>query len=515
MIDMRIILDTNILICREQLLETPPDIGELLQIASSNNVQIIIHPISKQELQSFNNDEIRAVNLSKIASYPLLDNFPDPYMVNDASFLDVIDPDRSAKTHDKNDNILLYAIYKSAASLLVTNDKRLRKKSDKFAPSLSIYTVEEALEYFIVLFPSEQKPAIPLGIIHTEMYNVDPTDPIFDTLKGDYPEEFEDWFAQKAKEGRMCYITKIPETGKLGSIMIYKDEDEPIPCIPPLSKKRRLKISTLKVGYNGMRIGEALIGVALKLALNNGYDEIYLTHFTEPDSDRLVSLITKHGFYLHGYDDQKYPGKKEYIYVKKLSPEKRASFRSSDPYQDDIRYYPSFCDKVEVQKFIVPIQPEYHDRLFLNADNRQTYLQEHAGENIVEGYAILKAYLTHSPTRKIHPGDIVIFYKSRNKYLTTIGVVDKVHYKEMDTVTIMDKIQKRTVYSYSEVEKMGKPLTIILFRHNTNVKRKISLEEMKRKNILNGAPQSIQQLTESQYEKLLAEGVIDENLTFD
>ena len=62
---------------------------------------------------------------------------------------------------------------------------------------------------------------------------------------------------------------------------------------------------------------------------------------------------------------------------------------------------------------------------------------------------------------------------------------------------------------------MGKPLTVILFRHNTNVKRKISLKEMKSKGILNGPPQSITLLTEDKYQKLITEGVIDENLTFD
>ncbi len=38
---------------------------------------------------------------------------------------------------------------------------------------------------------------------------------------------------------------------------------------------------------------------------------------------------------------------------------------------------------------------------------------------------------------------------------------------------------------------------------------------MKSKGILNGPPQSIIQLTEDKYQKLLGEGVIDENLTFD
>jgi len=512
---MRIILDTNILIYREQLRETPPDIGELLQIASSNNVQIIIHPISKQEIRSCTNDEVKEINLSKIASYPRLGNPPDPYLENDASFLDIIDPDRSAKTNDKNDNILLYAIYKSAASLLITNDKKLRKKADKFNPALSTYTIDEALEYFKILFPSARLPVTPLGIIHTQMYNIALSDPIFDTLKEDYSGEFERWFAEKAGEGRWCYITRLPGTNQLGSIMIYKDEDEPIPCVPPLQRKKRLKIATLKVTYNGMRIGEALISVALNRALKNDYDEIYLTHFTEPDSDRLVNLITKHGFYLHGYDDRKYPGKKEDIYLKKLCPENKAAFRSANPYEEDIMYYPSYCDNPEVRKFIVPIQPEYHDRLFLNADSRQSLLLEHEGENIVEGYAILKAYLTRAPTHQIRPGDIILFYKSGESTLSTIGVVDQVKYGETDTDKIMDMIQKRTVYSYLEVEEMEKPLTVILFRHNTNVKRRISLNEMKSKGILNGPPQSIIQLTEDKYQKLLGEGVIDENLTFD
>lgn len=38
---------------------------------------------------------------------------------------------------------------------------------------------------------------------------------------------------------------------------------------------------------------------------------------------------------------------------------------------------------------------------------------------------------------------------------------------------------------------------------------------MKSKRILNGPPQSITLLTEDKYQKLITEGVIDENLTFD
>ena len=512
---MRIILDTNIFIYREQIGILEPEIAALMELITARNINCLKHPVSVEEIRECKDSEIKAVNLSKLEAYPSLIHYPDPYEKNDTEFLDIVDEKRSCSINDRRDNTILYAVYKNAVDILVTNDRKLANKAQRFNPELSVYNVSEALYFLNTLYPEPKSVSTPLGIIETEMYNVDLGDTLFDTLKRDYGDEFSKWFIDKSREGRMCYVYYQPESKKLGCFMSCKEEDEPVPCTPPLPKKRRLKIATLKVVYNGKRIGEALLSIAIQKALANGYDEIYLTHFTEPDSDSLVNIIQKYGFEKCGEYLDKYPGKTEDVFIKHLHSPIRTLDDESDPYSADVKYYPSYYCGTRVNKFIIPIRPEYHDRLFLNAGTRQTLITEHFGEHSVEGYAILKAYLNHATTQKIRKGDVVIFYKSSPyQTLTTIGVVDDVLYNQSDTDEIMHHIKNRTVYSYDEVAEMSaKPLMIILFRFNTNVLRPITLREMLNENILLGPPQSILQLPEDKFRKLIKLGVIDESLT--
>ena len=108
------------------------------------------------------------------------------------------------------------------------------------------------------------------------------------------------------------------------------------------------------------------------------------------------------------------------------------------------------------QVFMVPIRPEYHNRLF-TMSARQTFLSEYFGDIIVEGNTIKKAYLCGSKIKKIRPGDILVFYQSRSvKAATAVGVVEKVHTRLIDPDKILQYVIRRTVYSYEETKEMSK-----------------------------------------------------------
>ena len=222
------------------------------------------------------------------------------------------------------------------------------------------------------------------------MYNLNPRDPIFDSLRVDYP-GFDEWFIDKAQEGRECYVYSRTD-GSIGAILIYKIEDEPIPSIPPFAKKKRLKIATMKVEHVGYKIGELLLKVSIDIALKNSITEIYLTHFTQSEEDRLVDLISEYGFYKAGGLQRE--NKIEDIYVKHLCA-RGHDVSALLPATISQIYYPSFYDGTLVKKFVIPIQPKYHDLLFTDfSKGRQTKLYEHSGEFIIEGNTIRKAYLT-------------------------------------------------------------------------------------------------------------------------
>ncbi len=150
-----------------------------------------------------------------------------------------------------------------------------------------------------------------------------------------------------------------------------------------------MKIATLKVTHVGNKIGELLLKISIDLTIQNDCDEIFLTHFTE-ENDRLVELISEYGFVKAGINSRG-----EEIFLKKLVPESQ-DIIGLPPHEIFKKYYPSFYDGPAVKKWIVPIYPEFHTRLFTDYRNRQTMLLEHAHEFIVEGNAIKKAYLSHS-----------------------------------------------------------------------------------------------------------------------
>jgi hypothetical protein len=75
---MRILIDTNIFIYRENYHIIPSNLQILLKTLNDLVVQILVHPLSAHELEKDRNHERREITLSKIKMYPILDNPPPP-----------------------------------------------------------------------------------------------------------------------------------------------------------------------------------------------------------------------------------------------------------------------------------------------------------------------------------------------------------------------------------------------------------------------------------------------------
>jgi len=101
--------------------------------------------------------------------------------------------------------------------------------------------------------------------------------------------------------------------------------------------------------------------------------------------------------------------------------------------------------------------------------------------------------LCHANIRKIAPGDIVFFYRSR-KYggITTCGVIEDIIVSR-DPQTIAQYVGKRTVYTYPEIEYLSSKgnVLVILFRLSRSIIEPIALEKILEENIIKKAPQSI------------------------
>jgi len=497
---VRILFDTNIFIYREDDKVVSDNLRRLLQVLNKMKIETLIHPLSIQELNNDPNEERRAIILSKVSLYNRLESPPDPS--EDSNFLNSI---KETNEHDKIDNHLLYAVYKNAVDFFLTEDKGIHRKALTIGINDRVLLIDEALDIFRekeVKSTSITPPAVNEDFV----YNLDLNDPIFDKLKEDYP-EFNKWFEKISREGRRCFVHRRPDNS-MGALLIYKIENESIDGNPPLPKKRRLKLATVIVTNTGKKIGELFIKLSIDFALKNEITELYLTHFVETD-DRLVGLISEYGFRKVSTNDRG-----EDIFLKKMFIDYPLPIDVT-PIEIIQEYYPSFYDGEMVHKFMIPIQPDYHRKLFTDYPIRQTTLLEHAGQFIVEGNTIKKAYLSHSRILKIQPGDIVLFYLSGGvSQVTSIGVVESVHSRIKSADEIMRIVGKRTVYSHEDIEQMAeKPTTIILFYHLFHFPTPIQFEELKIIGALTGPPQSICGIDEESYRKIIKRSGINERFT--
>ncbi len=494
---MRILIDTNVLISREDPKLLKADLQRLLRLLNENRHSVYLHPAAIDDINKDRDTIRKEIMLSKIKSYPILSPAPVP----DEIFLVKIGKN-GIKAAITNDNKMLYAIYRNAIDIFITEDKEILNNAVKLNIENNVMDISTALTYFENI---HCKKPISHVIIHEEpAYNVNINDKIFDTLKEDYS-EFDKWFAKISREGRMCWVYK--ENNETKAILIYKEENEPIDTTPPLPKHLRFKIATLKVDLAGYRIGELLLKLSVKYCINNKIDEIYLTHFVK-EADALIRLIEDFGFRYYSNNTRG-----EAIYIKKLTPD--ISSTSVNPVEFSKIFYPSLRDGNKIKKFIVPIRPEFHNLLFQDYEKRQWQITEYVNIN-PQGNTVKKAYLTNSLIKKIVPGDVLLFYRSQDQQrITSIGVTENV-YTDLSEVNKIWEIvgSNRSVYTREEIENFKKPLTVIIFRHHFNLKNQVNLEKIIKENILTFAPQSITEIDNDGYTKIKKIGGIDEHFTF-
>ena len=498
---MRILIDTNIIIYRENDHIVPAILQELLKSCSRLKFDILKHPKSVEELKKDTNEDRQKIALSKINTYSTLKSPPNPK--TDHGFMAYVG--QPTKSNDEVDNFLLYSVYRNAVDFLITEDKGIHKKAVVLNLKDRVLSIDEALSVFRKNI-NDDKVTNPPALKDDFVYNLNVNDPLFDSLKGEYDKsKFESWFENIQREGRKCWV-HIKDDGTIGALLIYKIENESIDdSIPTLPAKKRLKLATFKVSYVGNKIGELFIKLAVEFSIKNHIDELYLTHFTK-EEDYLVDLITEYGFCKTA---TKRNG--EDIYLKKLIAPK-SKINKLSPIEISKKYYPSFYDGTKVNKFMVPIAPEFHQRLFTEYKSRQTTLLEHVGEFIVEGNAIKKAYICNCKIKNIPTGDILLFYRSKTSEITSVGVVEETFYGLQSKEKIMKLVGKRTVYSIDEIEeKAEKPTLVILFTLHFHFKKSIKLSDLKAMGISH--PQSISKIPHEKYILIKTKGGLNERFT--
>lgn len=475
---MKILIDTNILIPLETpKVELKEEFAKFILLCAKYNCQIFIHEASLDDIKRWKYKNGKKIILSRLRKYQALKNIENPQ----EKFLKRIN-----SKHDTPrvivDDKLLYAIYKKYIDILVTNDNGIYQKAKLINIDPKIYRLEQALNFLEELF-LEKEIEIPNIVTHS-LKNIDISEKIFRSIPDEYP-DFREWFRQKVKEDRKAWLYRDFKN-EIKAICIFKIEKN-----FPLIKGKILKLCTFKVveDYRGKKLGELLLKTAFNYCILNKCNAIYITLYKEKQ-DFLVRLLEDFGFLEIGNI------KDESIYTKYFYIENKEESEQLDHLNFHIRYFPYFNNNEDVSKFIIPIQPRYHERLFPEIQFQGALFPfEESDSN-----AIKKAYICNSPLKKINPGDILIFYRSRDlKSITNLGIVEST-IRSLNPNEIASFVGKRTVYSYEEIEEMckGREALAILFRQIKKFNKIFPFNYLKKINI-KGPIQSIRRIREDSF----------------
>ena len=185
---MRILIDTNVFIHVESDKVINSELAKIHSICMENNVILMVHPASRQDIKRDAENIRRGVHTSKFEKYPVLEYPGSP----DEQFLSIVG--ESNRDQDKVDNEILYAVHKNAVNYLVTEDKGIHKKAVRLGLNSSVLTIAEAEKHLTNLYKKYQPHH--LTIENIPIHELDHTSKFFDSLRNDYP-GFNNWYKKK------------------------------------------------------------------------------------------------------------------------------------------------------------------------------------------------------------------------------------------------------------------------------------------------------------------------------
>ncbi len=476
---MRFLIDTNILIpleptARQDLQREDARIVELSRVIQEAGHGLLVHPAMVHDVRRNGDTERRVLREHLFQKYPALSTPPIP-----SRRLKRLFGSHPLGSNDWVDSRLLAAVEADAVDYLITDDGGIRTKAVEAELGDRVLNTTEALELVARLFDTPPLP--PPAVESTEPYNIDENDPIFDSLREDYA-DFDGWLRTKVKrEHRQSWIIEARDVDAYAGLCIVNEETD-----QRFADAKTLKICTFKISeeHSGLAYGELLLRTVFEYAHRNDYERLYVTVF--PKHDDLVYFLEQFGFCRIGMNERG-----EIEYTKPMgAPEDFGASGTALDYH--IRYGPYAWRWDGNRAWVIPIQPRYHRILFPEAEPQRPLLP---GDR-PSGNSIRKAYLCRASTRRIAPGDLLVFYRSGDmQALTVVGVAEEVA-ASVCPQHIAAFVGKRTVYQYSHIREMcvdGEVLAI-LFRYAHRVTDPVSLTELEQRKLLTAAPQSLQQL---------------------
>ena len=496
---MKVLLDTNIVIHRENIKVTNPSIGLLFYWLDKLHYEKCVHPWSVEELKSYKDKNMQELYETRLPAYTILKSVSVPQ----EEFLAQLPKEESA--NDKIDHQLLCEVFNSRVDLLITEDRKLREKAQKLGIGQKVYSINEFVSEKTEEFP--ELISYKMLSVKKELFgDIDLNDVFFDSLKEAYP-DFIPWFNKKSEEE--AYVCRTDE-GVIKGFLYIKTEDqsEDYSSIEPkFLPKKRLKVGTFKVDMSGFRLGERFIKIIFDNALHRKVDEIYVTFFEDsPILEALKGLLETWGFVRHGIKHSY--GKEETVFVKKLG--------IMNPEMSAKNNFPNM--QFGKQKFILPIMAKYHTSLLpdsiLKTEKQINFMGPDA-----QKYALQKVYISWAPERNINPGDLILFYRmgeegSNKKYssvLTTLGMVDRIYYNFKTKDDFLKHCQNRSVFSKAELDdfwnKHQYHLMVLKFVFVRSLKSRLTLDYLHQLGVVEPpkGPRPFMRISDDIFKKILSD----------
>ena len=468
---VKILIDTNIVIPLEPTSAGDLEPGTERVVKFAGTAQqfgctLYIHPASRHDIQRDGNEVRRRLRSRLVQKYASL---PDPPPVT--LELERVLGAAVEFGNDWVDNHLLAALSANAVDWLVTEDQRIHRKARRLGLQDRVFIVGEAIAALDRLFAV---PAPPPAVRATPAYALKREDPIFASLREDYGNEFDPWLEKCAREHRQAWV--IQEDGRYAALCIVNEEK---------SEKyglagRVLKICTFKVSRQGLRYGELMLKTVFDFSVHRGFGHIFVQAFEK--HSRLLDLLADFGFEPLAQRTER----GELVLAKPLAPGPGDPART--PLDYNRRFGPRAVLLQDVPTFLIPIQPKFHAILFPELETQLDLLVRSPAGN-----GIRKAYLCRSQTRRVAPGDNLLFYRSQgDQEITVLGVVEGT-FVSTDPNLIASRVGKRTVYSFQDISDMcarGEVL-VLMFRQARNLAPALKLADAVEAKLLKGPPQSI------------------------
>lgn len=489
-------MDSNVAIKSDPLSTEVEDDYDLAlrfqQLAWEGQHRLLVHPSSLLDIARDADAARRVVRQRSFARYTMLDA---PPLRSDAqtALLGVPVED----TNEAVDQDLLAAVLADAVAFLVTQDNGIHQKARRLGISERVLRLPDAIALIEGLFVRLPQP--PPSVERKKAHELDLTDPIWDSLRAEYA-GFDTWLASARREHRDALVVGT-DPARRAAVCLLKTEPTGEYGIPgPL-----LKISTFKVSpdYSGNKYGELLLKAIFDQCANESRAGIFVTVFEH--HAELLSVLADFGFVTR--EERSSLG--ELVLHKRLvwTTEEQAT---ASPLDFHITFGPPALTVTGTRPHLVPIEPRWHRLLFPDAepahlDTETLFSATVAVETHPFGNALRKAYLCRAATRRLEPGDPLLFYRSKDeRAVFVVGICESVTVSA-DVDEIAALVGRRTVYTYAEIQDQVQhgELLVVLFRQARVLRADpITLDDLQAAGAARGWPQTIQQIRQEGIEWL-------------